>query len=74
MPSEKYPDTVLQKDNLAFASAAAAETKYRWWVRGSAADCWRELRGEFTMAEMSRIQREEQFAEFSLIDGSARLA
>jgi hypothetical protein len=74
MPSENYPDTVLLNDNSDVASAVVAETRYRWWVRGSATACWRELPEQYTMAEMSRMLREEQFIEFSLIDGSASRA
>jgi hypothetical protein len=74
MPSENYPDTVLPRANSAAASAGVAKTRYRWWVRGSATACWRQLPEQYTMAEMARMLREQQFVEFSLIDGSASRA
>ena len=73
MLSENYLDTALGKDH-SVAAAAVAGTKYRWWVRGSATACWRELPEQHTMVEISRMLRDKQFAEFSLVDGSASRA
>jgi len=53
---------------------AAAETRYRFWVRDSTASSWRQLAGVHTMAEMARMLRQQRFVEFALIDGSAQPA
>jgi hypothetical protein len=53
---------------------AAAQTRYRFWVRDSTGSCWRQLSGLHTMADMARMLRQERFFEFALIDGSAQPA
>lgn len=52
----------------------AAETRHRFWVRDSAVSSWRQLPGSHTMAEVAQMLRQQRFAEFALIDGSAQPA
>jgi hypothetical protein len=56
------------------AAQAAAETRYRFWVRDSTGSSWRQLPGLHTMAEVARMLRQKRFVEFALIDGSAQPA
>lgn len=65
-------DTAALKRRASDIAQAAAETRYRFWVRDSSVSSWRQLPGLHTMAEMARMLRQKRFVEFALIDGSAQ--
>jgi hypothetical protein len=69
-----HSDTASLNRPSADVAQAAVRTRYRFWVRDSTVSCWRQLPGSHTMAEMARMLRQKRFAEFALIDGSARPA
>ena len=75
--AEKMMVAVSNSDSVSRAGGvaqAAAETRYRFWVRDSAVSSWRQLQGVHTMAEIARMLRQQRFVEIALIDGSAHPA
>jgi len=69
-----HSDSTSLKRRAGRVAQAAAETRYRFWVRDSAVSSWRQLQGLHTMAEMAQMLRQQRFVEFALIDGSAQPA
>ena len=69
-----YSDSASLSRGAGNVAQAAAETRYRFWVRDSAVSSWRQLPGFHTMVEMARMLRQQRFVEFALIDGSAQPA
>jgi hypothetical protein len=69
-----YSDSASLSRRAGNVAQAAAEARYRFWVRDSAISSWRQLPGFHTMVEMARMLRQQRFVEFALIDGSAQPA
>jgi hypothetical protein len=74
MPFVSHSDTASLNRPSADVAQAAAQTRYRFWVRDSTLCSWRQLAGSHTMAEVARMLRQKRFVEFALIDGSAQPA
>ena len=74
MAGVSYSDSAPLNRPACDVAQAAAEARYRFWVRDSTASSWRQLPGLYTMVEMARMLRQERFVEFALIDGSAQPA
>jgi hypothetical protein len=69
-----HSDSASLKRRAGDVAQAAAETRYRFWVRDSTGSSWRQLAGSHTMVDMARMLRQQRFVEFALIDGSAQPA
>jgi hypothetical protein len=74
MASVSHSDSASLNRRAGDVVLAAAETRYRFWVRDSAVSSWRRLPSSHTMAEMARMVRQQRFVEFALIDGSSQPA
>ena len=74
MASVSHSDSASLNQRPGDAAQVAAKTRYRFWVRDSSGASWRQLPGFHTMAEMAGMLRQQRFAEFALIDGSAQPA